>query len=181
MFKSEKKNLSEAFNAVSFRPATAGDLALIADIAFNAFGSDANPRKALESLIQKSLQSPRTSIIIAFQKEADDQEIPLGYVIGSFFLYSKEFWPKAPNDEVATVLSLAVKKEFREKKLGRKLLDQVANNLKKAGAKKIVLQVETTNKIAINLYETAGFTKELFLKNYYAPGRHGYHMVRNKP
>ena len=51
----------------------------------------------------------------------------------------------------------AVKEEFRNKKIGKLLLDESLKCIKKLGGGKIRLTVQKSNELAVNLYKKFGF------------------------
>jgi len=57
----------------------------------------------------------------------------------------------------------AVKPEFRNKKVGNKLLEESLKSIKKLGGGKIRLTVQKNNEIAINLYEKNDFKTTAFI------------------
>jgi len=81
--------------------------------------------------------------------------------------------------DIGHIISIAVDKKFRGMGIGNKLLDRVLEELKKAHAKRIFLEVSKDNIAAINLYEKKGFKIRRLLRNYYGFGRHAYEMIMN--
>lgn len=71
------------------------------------------------------------------------------------------------NIDEAHVMNIAVKKEFRRKHLGSKLLDFLINVAKENGKICITLEVNESNKPAIGLYQKAGFNIVGRRKKYY--------------
>lgn len=155
----------------SLRPAREGDLPEIVRLEKEAFGKDAWASDALDDVLQMSLDSPYTTLSLAFSKAAspaNDNGVAAGYSMGEM--------------ETATrgvIMSMAVGSDFRGQGLGRILLDEVSESLRKLGAQKIVLQVEDTNTVAINLYTSSGFVQDRPLPNYYGRDRHGHMMVKD--
>lgn len=68
----------------------------------------------------------------------------------------------------AHVTNIAVKAEFRGRKLGDRLLTELKNTAAYMGAEKMTLEVRVSNKIAQNLYEKQGFRSVGVRKNYYS-------------
>jgi ribosomal protein S18 acetylase RimI-like enzyme len=57
----------------------------------------------------------------------------------------------------AIVTRLFVKEEFRGKGLSKALMEKVSSVASNQGATKISLQVESTNQVALSLYESLGY------------------------
>ena len=66
---------------------------------------------------------------------------------------------------------------FRRLREGRERLERVSDSLRNAGASELVLEVETTNKAAITLYESVGFVKDHVMPDYYGKARDAYWMT----
>lgn len=75
-------------------------------------------------------------------------------------------------DSFAHLLKILIKNEMRGKHFGEQLLDVSINHLKKQGIKKFFLEVESSNLLAIKIYEKSGFKKVHINKNFYGPNRH---------
>lgn len=164
----KKGSAKKTFNG-TLRPAQAGDLADIVKVENASFGTERWDAESLNNMLQQSLGSDYTTLVMAFGKAAANDNAPVaGYGLGEMFTARK-----------GVIVSMAVSPDFRGQGLGRELLDQVSENLRKAGATKIVLQVEATNAVAINLYESSGFKKTGKLKDYYGAGRDGNEMARS--
>lgn len=69
-------------------------------------------------------------------------------------------------DGVGGIYGLGIMPDFRGKGYGRELLLNSVLKLIEMGAEKIILQVETNNKDALNLYKSCGF-KENYRMDYY--------------
>lgn len=69
--------------------------------------------------------------------------------------------------ERAEINYIVVKEEKRRKKIGTKLLKHVLNIMRTKNIKTVSLEVNTTNKAAINFYEKQGFKIESIRKKYY--------------
>lgn len=65
------------------------------------------------------------------------------------------------------ITNIVVKKNFRKKGIGSKLLENLIMLAKEAGKEKISLEVNSTNLPAIKLYEKNGFKNVGFRKKYY--------------
>jgi ribosomal-protein-alanine N-acetyltransferase len=77
--------------------------------------------------------------------------------------------------DVYEVVKIAISPNYRGKKLGKKLLKYIIENLDK----NLLLEVRESNKVAINLYESLGFEKISIRKGYYGDtGEDGVVMHR---
>ena len=68
----------------------------------------------------------------------------------------------------AEILTLAVAPAFRRRGTGRALVEAVAAEAQRRGAKTVFLEVATDNPGAIALYEAAGFSRAGLRRAYYA-------------
>lgn len=68
------------------------------------------------------------------------------------------------------VVSIAVREGFRERGVGKRLLDRLMEDLAALGAERMRLEVRESNGRAIALYSAAGFEEKEKIKNYYADG-----------
>ena len=73
-------------------------------------------------------------------------------------------------DEEAEILRLGVKKEFRRKGIGEKLLKKAEELVITQGGKVIYLEVRKSNEPAINFYKKQNFSIVSVRKNYYPDG-----------
>jgi len=74
------------------------------------------------------------------------------------------------NIEEAFLYGFSIKKEYRQKGYGKKMLEQAIVSLKKHKIKKISLTTSEENKKAIKLYEKIGFKNIETLSNEYGEG-----------
>jgi ribosomal-protein-alanine N-acetyltransferase len=91
----------------------------------------------------------------------------VGYVIGK------------KNEESGLVVSIAVKKEWRRKGIGKELMEKLIENFKKERVKIIFLHVREENREAINFYQKLGFKIVELVENYYSNGENAYLMERS--
>jgi len=82
------------------------------------------------------------------------------------------------NENSGLIISIAVKKEWRRKGIGRKLIEKLLENFKKEGIKNIFLHVREENKEAINFYQALGFRIIELIVNYYSNGENAYLMEK---
>jgi ribosomal-protein-alanine N-acetyltransferase len=95
-----------------------------------------------------------------------DGEI-VGYAIGE------------KNKDSGLIISVAVKKEWRRRGIGRKLMEKLLENFKKGGMRIVFLHVREENKEAINFYQALGFKIRELVENYYSNGEDAYLMEKS--
>jgi peptide alpha-N-acetyltransferase len=71
---------------------------------------------------------------------------------------------------------LVVTKPHRDLKLGSSLVSRALGVMRQHGADECVLEVESTNKGALRLYENLGFIRDKRLERYYLSGGDAYRM-----
>jgi ribosomal-protein-alanine N-acetyltransferase len=76
------------------------------------------------------------------------------------------------------IVSVAVKKEWRRRGIGRKLIEKLLENFKKEGMKIVFLHVREENREAINFYQALGFKIRELVENYYSNGEDAYLMEK---
>ena len=69
--------------------------------------------------------------------------------------------------DTADIMNIVVRKDFRNKKIGKKLLSSLIKKAKEQNIKTIFLEVNSKNLPALKLYENIGFKKIGIRKNYY--------------
>ena len=69
--------------------------------------------------------------------------------------------------DTADIMNIVVRKDFRNKKIGKKLLSTLIKKAKEQDIKTIFLEVNSKNLPALKLYENIGFKKIGVRKNYY--------------
>jgi len=70
--------------------------------------------------------------------------------------------------EEVHIANIAVDVFYRGKKIGKRLMQYMLRRGKNAGAEYAVLEVRQSNKIAIRMYNTFGFSKTAVRNNYYS-------------
>ncbi|WP_281086589.1 ribosomal protein S18-alanine N-acetyltransferase [Caldisphaera lagunensis] len=80
------------------------------------------------------------------------------------------------DEEVGHIVSIAVKKAYRNNGIGTKLMESIENELKSRGAKLIKLEVSVDNN-ARKLYEKLGYKMIKLLPMYYG-NRDGILMIK---
>ena len=69
--------------------------------------------------------------------------------------------------DTSDIMNIVVRKDFRNKKIGKKLLTSLIQKAKEQDIKTIFLEVNSKNLPALKLYENIGFKKIGIRKNYY--------------
>ena len=77
----------------------------------------------------------------------------------------------------AKIISFAVKREFRGKGIGTKLLKTAIERCKQRGKERILLEVRVSNTTAQRLYKKNGFKIIDVIPNYYDDGEDAYLMA----
>ena len=77
----------------------------------------------------------------------------------------------------ATISQIAIKNEFRHKGLARMLLKEMYDDCYAKRVRNITLEVRTSNKSAINLYEKYGFKTVITKPRYYDNGEDALYML----
>jgi len=95
-----------------------------------------------------------------------DREI-VGYAIGE------------KDKDSGLIISVAVKKEWRRRGIGKRLVEKLLENFKKEGMKIVFLHVREENREAINFYQALGFRIIELVENYYSNGENAYLMEKS--
>jgi ribosomal-protein-alanine N-acetyltransferase len=103
-----------------------------------------------EKIFEMELKKPRTLQLVCKK----DSKV-VGYLV-SWMLY----------DEIH-ILNVAVHPDFRRSGIAKQLIDYTINHFAGKGAITVILEVRTSNKAALNLYEKLGFKTLRARKNYY--------------
>jgi len=77
----------------------------------------------------------------------------------------------------AKIISFAVKKEFRGKGIGSKLLRAAIDRCRQKGKERLLLEVRVSNEVAQRLYKKNGFKIIDVIPNYYNDGEDAYLMA----
>ena len=77
-------------------------------------------------------------------------------------------------DDLGHLLKIVVAKEYRNRGLGKSLLNNSIESFKRNGISSIYLEVDINNEIAISFYENFGFHKLANIKDLYRSGEDGY-------
>jgi ribosomal-protein-alanine N-acetyltransferase len=92
----------------------------------------------------------------------------LGYAVGTL-----------RNDVRSHIVSIAIRKDFRRRGVGRMLMAELERRFKRAGANYSYLEVEVTNVDALRFYVNIGYRISKLHLNYYGKGRHAFIMVKS--
>ncbi len=95
---------------------------------------------------------------------ADIGNAVVGYVVVSY------------REEEAKIMSLAVKKEFRGRGIGKMLLREVMRRARNKGIKRLTLEVRVSNRVAQEKKKKLGFEVAGILECYYSDGESAYLM-----
>ncbi|WP_457591351.1 ribosomal protein S18-alanine N-acetyltransferase [Geoglobus sp.] len=79
-------------------------------------------------------------------------------------------------EEEAKIMSIAVKKEFRRRGIGKMLLREAIKKAREKGAKRLLLEVRVSNIAAQELYKKFGFRVAGVIESYYSDGESAYLM-----
>ena len=131
------------------------DLERVMDIEFVSFGTDAFSKATFRSLYHYSADL----FIIA--------ELP-GYLVGymvTCILYQK-----------GHIVSIAVDPTYRQKGVGRTLVNNTLHRLEAASVNEVELEVRTTNTAAIHFWESLSIKPIGTIPNYYRDGTDALRM-----
>jgi len=76
------------------------------------------------------------------------------------------------------VISIAVKPEYRKQGIASLLLERTSMELRREGARSLLLEVRVSNLAAQLLYVKLGFDYQGYLKEYYRDGEDAFTMVK---
>lgn len=131
---------------MTIRPMERADIPAVAEIEKACFSSPWS-----EESLASSLSSGHTAFFLA-----EEDGVAAGY-IGTQLL--------PPEGDI---LNLAVRSEYRRRRIGRKLLDAALEHFRLNGVKAVVLEVRASNMAAQRLYASAGFQPVGIRRGFYA-------------
>lgn len=79
--------------------------------------------------------------------------------------------------KTSKIVSFAVKREFRGKGIGKRLLSKAIERCREKGRSRMLLEVRVSNYVAQNLYKKMGFRVVEVIPNYYHDGEDAYLMA----
>lgn len=112
-----------------------------------------------------------------FENELNDSEIGELYADienGEVIAYG-ELWYMFENCDLTKIV---VKRDYRHRGYGRKMLKHLTHIAKERGCEFMHLEVDVKNDDAIKLYKMNGFTTVRTRKNYYENGSDAYDMIK---
>jgi len=77
------------------------------------------------------------------------------------------------------VLSIAVRREFRTRGVGAKLMAEILEVLRRKGIRRVDLEVRTSNHVAQEFYSKLGFREAGLIRKYYSDGEDAVRMSKN--
>ncbi len=141
---------------IRIRPFENQDLDQIVDIEFESF-SDPYPKELFRYLA--NISSDPFLVAVDIHK---GEEVICGYAIAEIQQYIQY--------RVGHLLSIAISKQYRRKGIGTQLLSKLIGVLKSKGCNGVVLEVRTSNRLAITLYQKMGFYEVQRRRRYYDDG-----------
>lgn len=76
------------------------------------------------------------------------------------------------------IVSLAILPTWRRKGIASQLVEELSQTFRRYGKKRVKLEVRTSNKAAVALYQKQGFVKQKIVKNYYQNGEDAVMMKK---
>jgi ribosomal-protein-alanine N-acetyltransferase len=150
------------------------------------------PQELMENLLIEKFEPVEIKEILEIEKDAfKKREIfPAEYLLG----FSKK-WPDGflvakignevigyaigeKNKESGLIISIALKKEWRRRGIGKRMVEKLLESFKKEGINIIFLHVREENREAINFYQALGFRIRELVENYYSNGENAYLMEK---
>lgn len=132
----------------------------------------------LAEIAQIEKQNILTNILSAQEIEEMHKNKLYKIFVAEFNAETAGFVILQMTDEI-NIVSIAVKKEFRNLGIATKLIERAQSFAKKNGIVTISLEVNEKNITAYLLYKKLGFTLRRKRKNYYADGATCLEMVKN--
>ncbi|MCJ7423350.1 ribosomal protein S18-alanine N-acetyltransferase [Candidatus Bathyarchaeota archaeon] len=135
----------------------------LTEIEVECFGKEAFTRKQIASLL-----TDYNSISLVAK---EDGKIA-GFVIGMVSIET--------DSPIGHILTLDVSPQYRRKRIGLRLLQEIERIFSKKGVGTCYLEAREDNLQALNLYEKTGYKRIGRLKNYYGDA-HGIHLRKDFP
>jgi len=108
-------------------------------------------------------ETPET-FLVAISKQRT-----VGYVLASLM------------KDAGHILSIAVRRDFRRRGVGAKLMVEILEVLQRKGVRRVDLEVRESNHAAHEFYRKLGFQEAGLIKEYYHDGEDAVKMSRNLP
>jgi ribosomal-protein-alanine N-acetyltransferase len=134
------------------------DLPQVCGVERESFGADAYPPSYLIALSRLC----RETFLVA-----DVQGKVVGYAA-----------VVVERDNVGHLVSIAVRRDYRRRKIGSALMSKLVKLLDKMRVSKVLLEVRESNTSAINMYRKLGFNVSGEVDHYYPDGEKAIVMVR---
>ena len=142
---------------MNVRPATADHVGVVAQLEVELFAADAWSQES----VTEELTGPRRLAFVA----CDDDEV-IGYAVGMKV------------DDVLDLHRVAVVPAARRAGTGRALLEAVLRTGRKAGARRMLLEVSAGNEAALQFYAGTGFVQVDRRPHYYRDGTDALVLAR---
>jgi len=137
------------FSIRAFRP---DDLEAVAALEYGAFETNAYPGFFFRQAYDVFGELLRVAVTA-------DERIA-GYILGGM----------QPGGTTGWILSIAVRKEYRRRGMGKKLMGEVIGLMRKRGVERIALTVEPENTDAVEAYRRMGFETTGTEQDYFGEG-----------
>jgi ribosomal-protein-alanine N-acetyltransferase len=105
-------------------------------------------------------ETPETFLVAILESKV------VGYVLTSL------------NEDEGHVLSIAIRRGFRRRGIGSRLMAEIFQVLRRKGIRRIRLEVRLSNREAKQFYEQLGFKEKDLIRAYYRDGEDAVNMVR---
>jgi len=106
-------------------------------------------------------ETPETFLVATFKQTT------VGYVLASL------------RKDAGHILSIAVRKNFRRKGAGMKLMTEIMEILRIRGVRRVDLEVRVSNDIALKFYRKLGFQERGLITEYYRDGEDAVKMSKD--
>jgi len=106
-------------------------------------------------------ETPETFLVATFKQTT------VGYVLASL------------RKDAGHILSIAVRKNFRRKGAGMKLMTEIMEILRRRGVRRVDLELRVSNDIALKFYRKLGFQERGLIREYYRDGEDAVKMSRD--
>ncbi len=144
-------------------------------------------------MIIRKFKSEDLKDVEEIEREAFKNPYPTSFILGLWILNPNCFYVAEINNKVVGyilgtfdwgnghIVSLAVKKEFRNLGIGKRLLKTLENYFFSVGCDYIVLEVKVSNRIARLFYYKMGYRDRRLIPNYYEDGEDAILMIKKRP
>jgi ribosomal-protein-alanine N-acetyltransferase len=151
------------------------------------------PQELMENLLIEKFDPSNLNEILEIERNAFEKKkaFPKEY-----FLELSKKWPEGflvaklgkeivgyaigeKGKDSGLIVSVAVKREWKGRGIGKRLVEKLLENFKKEGMEIVFLHVREGNKEAINFYQALGFKIRERIENYYSNGENAYLMEKS--